>query len=150
MILDNATTAMTGRQGHPGTGKTLSGSQGASVPLEELCRAIGADHVAVIDPLKVKALESEIRAAMDRPGVNVIIARRPCVLLERVAASSIVGVDAKKCKLCGLCLSTGCRALVKGEKAVYIDGSQCTVCGLCVELCPFGAAHVAQREVRNG
>jgi len=91
----------------------------------------------------VKTFESEVRAAMDRPGVSVIVARRPCVLLERVSSRRAMEVDAEKCKLCGLCLSAGCRALAKGEASVTVDGGLCTACGLCVEICPFGAIHPA-------
>ena len=143
VVLDNRTTAMTGRQGHPGTGQTLSGAPGKEIPIEDLCRGIGVDYVVVVDPLQVKTFESEVRAAMDRPGVSVIVARRPCVLLERVSSRRAMEVDAEKCKLCGLCLSAGCRALAKGEASVTVDGGLCTACGLCVEICPFGAIHPA-------
>ena len=138
MILDNRTTAMTGRQGHPGTGKALAG-EGKEVPVEDICRGLGADHVAVVDPLEVKKLESEVREAMDRQGVTVIIARRPCILLVRPERRKAVIVDEEKCKLCGVCISTGCRAISKGEKTVTIDRGVCAACGLCVQVCPLEA-----------
>jgi indolepyruvate ferredoxin oxidoreductase, alpha subunit len=138
MILDNRTTAMTGRQGHPGTGEALSG-EGKAISIEGICTGLGVSNVAVIDPVETKSLEAEVRAAMKRDGVNVIVARRPCILLERPKHRRRGKVAAEKCKLCGLCIATGCRAIAKGEKSVSIDSTVCMACGLCVNICPTGA-----------
>ncbi len=138
VILDNRTTAMTGRQGHPGTGEALSG-EGRQVSIEDVCRGIGVENVVTLDPIAIKGMEKELKAAMDRDGVNVIVARRPCILLSRPTERKAAHVDAAKCKVCGLCVNTGCRAIIRTDKAVTIDVTQCTACGLCVEVCPFDA-----------
>ena len=82
VILDNSTTAMTGLQEHPGTGKSLdhqSGEQGVSN--EETCRAMGVDNVIVIDPVRAAdEFEQAIRDALASNDVTVVIARRPCIL----------------------------------------------------------------------
>jgi len=93
----------------------------------------------VVDPLETKKLEAEVRAAMEREGVNVIVARRACVLLERGKKRAAIEVDEDKCKVCGVCLSTGCQAITKGETSVTIDARLCAGCGLCVDICPLGA-----------
>ncbi|HPI02629.1 MAG TPA: thiamine pyrophosphate-dependent enzyme [Candidatus Goldiibacteriota bacterium] len=82
IILDNRTTAMTGRQPHPGTGKSIKGADGSAVDFEKLLAAIGVEHTAVIDPLKVADLRVLINDYIKRKGVKVIIARRPCALLK--------------------------------------------------------------------
>ncbi|RPI01106.1 MAG: indolepyruvate ferredoxin oxidoreductase subunit alpha, partial [Zetaproteobacteria bacterium] len=41
IVLDNGTTAMTGAQDHPGTGKTLQGETAPRLDLVALCRAVG-------------------------------------------------------------------------------------------------------------
>jgi len=143
MILDNRTTAMTGRQGHPGTGEALTGN-GKAVSIEELCAGLGVANVAVIDPIDVKSLEAEVRAAMKRDGVNVVVARRPCILLERPKHRRRARVTAEKCKVCGLCVATGCRAIVKGEKSVSVEPAVCMACGLCVNICPTGAIAIEE------
>ncbi len=50
MILDNGTTAMTGMQEHPGTGRTLDHQPTGKVVIEDLARSLGIRSVHVIDP----------------------------------------------------------------------------------------------------
>ena len=73
---------MTGRQPHPGTGKNIKGADSNGVDFEKLLSAIGVEHIAVIDPLKVADLRLLINDFIKRKGVKVIIARRPCALLK--------------------------------------------------------------------
>ncbi len=41
IVLDNRTTAMTGHQDHPGTGRTISGEPTVAVSIEDIGRACG-------------------------------------------------------------------------------------------------------------
>ena len=50
VILDNGTTAMTGMQEHPGTGRTLAHAKTGKVVFEDLARTLGIRNVYVIDP----------------------------------------------------------------------------------------------------
>jgi indolepyruvate ferredoxin oxidoreductase alpha subunit len=138
VILDNRTTAMTGRQGHPGTGEALRG-EGRPISIEDLCRSLGVRQVDVVEALSIIPVEKALRAAMDRDGVNIVVARRPCILLEHGKKRPPMKIDVSKCKVCGLCAKTGCRAIIVGEGAVSIDVMQCASCGLCVQICPFQA-----------
>jgi indolepyruvate ferredoxin oxidoreductase alpha subunit len=82
LILDNGTTAMTGLQEHPGTGRTLDHQPTGKVNFEVLARALGIKRVSVIDPFEDPAgLERQVRQDLAASGeLSVIIARRPCVL----------------------------------------------------------------------
>jgi len=82
IILDNSTTAMTGLQEHPGTGRLLDHSKAAhAVSIEETIRAIGVENVVILDPAKEpEAFEKAVADAMASNDLNVIITRRPCVL----------------------------------------------------------------------
>ena len=81
LILDNGTTAMTGQQEHPGTGRDLSHQPTARILFEDIARAMGIDYVVTIDPLASdEALEQTIRDALDSGQIAVIVARRPCIL----------------------------------------------------------------------
>ncbi len=81
LILDNGTTAMTGLQEHPGTGRTLDHQPTGKVDFEQLVRSLGIDRVHTVDPLKQpERLEQLLREALAGRQPTVIIARRPCLL----------------------------------------------------------------------
>lgn len=136
LILDNSTTGMTGHQQHPATGKNLKGEPVPVVLLDELCKACGVKDVAIVDAYDVKAVESAVKAAIASSEVSVIIAQRPCALLDK-SPKPKMKVD--NCKNCGLCMKLGCPAISKGENGVKIDPIQCTGCGVCAKVCPFGS-----------
>ncbi len=61
LILDNSTTAMTGGQENPGTGKTLLGDPAAVVDIPALCRAIGIKRVTTMDPYDLEDIQRVLR-----------------------------------------------------------------------------------------
>jgi len=83
IIMDNSSTAMTGHQPTPLTGLTAKGEHGGKVSLEDLCRGCGVTSVTVIDPMSHEATQKLIREKLDSDGVNVIISRRPCILIRK-------------------------------------------------------------------
>jgi indolepyruvate ferredoxin oxidoreductase alpha subunit len=81
LILDNGTTAMTGMQEHPGTGRTLKHASTGKVVFEDLVRALGVRNVFVADPsTDPKAFDELLRTALEKPELTVIIARHTCLL----------------------------------------------------------------------
>jgi indolepyruvate ferredoxin oxidoreductase alpha subunit len=81
IILDNGTTAMTGLQEHPGTGRTLDHKATGRVVFEDLARAMGVPSVQVIDPVKdLAGFERAVAEALAGGKLSLIIARRPCLL----------------------------------------------------------------------
>jgi indolepyruvate ferredoxin oxidoreductase alpha subunit len=84
LILDNGTTAMTGLQEHPGTGRTLEHASTGKVVFENLVRALGVRNVFVVDPTTDPAtFEELVRSALEKPELSVIIARRNCLLAAK-------------------------------------------------------------------
>jgi len=84
LILDNGTTAMTGLQEHPGTGRKLDHSKTGKVVFEDLARAVGVRNVHVVDPtVDTPAFERLVKETLDKPELSVIIARRNCLLASR-------------------------------------------------------------------
>jgi len=81
LILDNGTTAMTGLQEHPGTGRTLEHRATGKFVIEEVLRAAGVDRVHVADPVRdPKGFEDLVRSCLAGSETAVIVARRPCIL----------------------------------------------------------------------
>ena len=81
IILDNGTTAMTGLQEHPGTGRTLDHQPTGKVVIEDLARSLGVPNVHVTDPtLNPAAFQDLVAASLAKDELTVIVARRNCLL----------------------------------------------------------------------
>ncbi len=138
LVLDNRTTAMTGKQDHPGTGYTINQEPTVMVMPEDICKAVGVKHVEVVDPYDCEALEVAIRKAMDFPELSVLVMRRECVLKVADPPKEVAEVFPDKCVKCNQCLLIGCPAISK-ELPPVIDENLCNGCGLCEYVCKVGA-----------
>ena len=144
IVLDNSTTAMTGHQPHPGTGRTMMGEVVQKVSIEAVLRAIGLTTVETVDPLDHKLAVETVRRVADEPGVKAIIFKSPCVVLARPQAKS--HVDARECIGCQRCIrELGCPALALKDGKAVIDDTQCSGCTLCEQVCPVGAISGGER-----
>ncbi len=145
VIMDNRVTAMTGDQPNPGTGKTLQGEETVAIDFEPLVKAMGVKHVAKVDAYNEAEVEAALKAFKKLDEPSVVIAERPCALLPEVRKTyQPLHVDLGKCDGCGVCLNTGCPALLhsieiheeSGRYKVEIDPLLCTGCELCAQVCP--------------
>lgn len=81
LILDNATTAMTGQQDHPGTGRHLDQSPANRLDYEAVVRAMNIPRVRTFDPVREPAeFEAALVEALQKDELTVLIVRRPCIL----------------------------------------------------------------------
>ncbi|SDW88082.1 thiamine pyrophosphate-dependent enzyme [Thiocapsa roseopersicina] len=81
MILDNGTTAMTGLQEHPGTGRLLDHSTTNKLSFEGIARAMGVQNVQVVETTdKSLSLKDLIAELLAKPETSLLITRQPCVL----------------------------------------------------------------------
>lgn len=145
IILDNSITGMTGHQENPSTGKTLKGDATYQVDLKMLCEAIGVKRVTVADPFDIAGIQQVIKCELEADEPSVIIARRPCKLLN-VNYSERYRINDEKCKNCGMCMNLGCPALTRNDGKIVINESQCVGCGLCMRVCKFQAVE----EIEGG
>jgi indolepyruvate ferredoxin oxidoreductase alpha subunit len=84
IILDNSTTAMTGHQEHPGTGRKLDHEPTNKVVIEDLARALGVRRVHVVEPhAGSNEFEQLLRDCLASGELCVLIARRPCILIAK-------------------------------------------------------------------
>lgn len=137
-VLDNRTTAMTGRQGNPFNGVTLQDRPSRELNIEAVVAALGVSDVRVVDPNDAVAVRRALKEATATGDMSVIVFRSPCVLLERTVRAALQVSDA--CTACGSCVTLGCPALGREETGrALIDPSLCIGCGHCAQYCRFDA-----------
>jgi indolepyruvate ferredoxin oxidoreductase alpha subunit len=163
-ILDNHTTAMTGNQSHPGTGKNARGGESPRISLYGVVRSLGVREIRRVNPFDFKAARGAAAELLDREGVRVILFEGPCIMVQR--GKKPLSIAADRCTGCKGCVTKlGCPAIslapedggspgsgaspgtLSGKGAPrerrkirpLIDPVLCTGCGLCGEVCPAGA-----------
>lgn len=151
IILDNSTTAMTGGQNHPGTGKNISSGQrqinpdiSCKIDIKKVVEGIGIDEIYEIDPYKYSDTYKILKKALNSANLNVIITKRPCVLYPaKLDFDKKFGIS-DGCNGCGLCMQIGCPSIFNsnrlsdsGKPIPFIDNS-CIGCSICKDVCTFG------------
>ncbi len=149
VILDNATTAMTGHQPTPEQGLTAAGKKGQPVFIADLVKACGVNFLRECDPYDLAAFTSLLKEAGQYcrsavGGPAVIIARHPCLLDKEALKSQAAYIMrvTEDCTACHHCLDDfECPGLVLDEVTdqVDIDPVRCVGCGVCAQVCPAGA-----------
>jgi len=157
VVLDNAITAMTGHQPHPGSGFTGMGEKAEPVKIEEVVKALGAE-VRISNAFSQKQLTQTLQELKNIKGPKVLISRGECRLLTRRQFHTkgltlpLFEIDQEKCTKCGICANNfACPAIVKetveprGEPIYSINPDICSGCAVCVQICPEGAIHSVKR-----
>ncbi|MBM9536147.1 indolepyruvate ferredoxin oxidoreductase subunit alpha [Desulfobulbus alkaliphilus] len=165
IILDNRTTAMTGHQENPASGRNILGEIAPAVDLEQLCKALGVARVVVVNPHDVQETRKVLKEEVAAPEASVIISRAPCVLLpeEVKRPKPVYFTNLDNCTGCSLCVQMGCPAIswtpLTPEEAVargyrekqkgfaQIAEVQCLGCGQCAAVCAFDA--ITRKEARS-
>jgi indolepyruvate ferredoxin oxidoreductase, alpha subunit len=152
IVLDNRTTAMTGHQQHPGTGRTLMGDETKEITVEQVARGVGVDRVRVIDCYDVAEVERVLKEELDAREPSLVVAKRPCIIGSKIEVTRQFAIDSEACKSCGICIKLGCPALELGGadaknpnlRKPKINPVLCAGCSMCVQVCKSDAI----REVR--
>ncbi|MHB8157827.1 MAG: indolepyruvate ferredoxin oxidoreductase subunit alpha [Desulfocucumaceae bacterium] len=142
LILDNSTTAMTGHQDNPATGRTLMDEPANVIKIDELARSLGIKRVVEIDPFQLSRFEAIVKEEVAAPELSVIIAKRPCALLKKFTGIS-AQIDKEKCINCKQCMTIGCPAIAIRDGKVDLNGTICSGCNLCVQVCKVNAIRKA-------
>lgn len=138
VVLDNSTTAMTGHQPHPGTGKTMMGQVVDKVSIEDTLHSIGVKTVETVNPLHLQEAIDCVKRVAVQDGVKAIIFKSPCAVL--IKSGKPARIEESKCIQCKKCIRTlGCPAIMLQDGKVQIEQALCTGCGLCAQVCPTAA-----------
>ena len=142
-VLDNSTTAMTGHQPHPGTGRNMMGDIVEKVDIASVLKGIGVSTVLTVNPLNLNEAMGAVRMCADLPGVKAIIFKSPCVAISKPTGKCHI---TESCLNCGKCIKEiGCPGLIRVDGRVTIDPNLCTGCGLCSQICPVDAIQEVER-----
>ena len=152
VILDNRTTAMTGGQPTPTSGRGACGESLETVDIESLVRGCGIKYCKQGNPYQVNEFIDLMKDAVQysrENGPAVVISKYPCVidLARKGGATERIPVKVTEdCDGCAYCVKQfECPALIyhedeaRDEKYVSIDRILCTDCGVCLNVCPKGA-----------
>ena len=142
-VLDNSTTAMTGHQPHPGTGRNMMGDVVAKVSITKILEGMGVQKVVTVNPLNLQESVDAVKECASLPGVKAIIFKSPCVAITKPQGTAVISDACIGCKRC--IREIGCPAIVVKDGKVTIEEGLCTGCGLCSQICPVhaigGACH---------
>lgn len=147
IILDNRTTAMTGHQPHPGTGKRALGDDAPALDIETILRGCGVRHIASVNPFDYEEAVAAMKEAVNYPGPSAVITKAPCI--AQIKKPSTAHFVDEKCIKCGRCIrEIGCPAITPDDTGrAVINSSLCTDCALCANVCPV---HAIKRGEING
>ncbi len=147
VILDNATTAMTGFQVHPGSSDQLENLR--RVEIEKLVTAVDPDFFARGDATDISTLTNLLHSTVQKKGLKILLLDSICRLEEVKRKPGFVGetpvkIDKTLCKgeKCKICAADfGCPALSwdyeSGHPIVIVHA--CVQCGACIDVCPYKA-----------
>ena len=142
-VLDNSTTAMTGHQPHPGTGRNMMRDVVAKVSITKILEGMGVQKVVTVNPLNLQESVDAVKECASLPGVKAIIFKSPCVAITKPQGTAVISDACIGCKRC--IREIGCPAIVVKDGKVTIEEGLCTGCGLCSQICPVhaigGACH---------
>jgi indolepyruvate ferredoxin oxidoreductase alpha subunit len=147
VILDNATTAMTGFQVHPGSSNQEDSLR--RVQIESLVKAVEPDFFSTGDATDIKALTNLLHSTLQKEGLKVLLLDSVCRLEEVKRKPGFVGatpvkIDEGLCKgeTCMICARDfGCPALSWNAESHYpvVLDHVCVQCGACIPVCPHNA-----------
>ena len=85
IVLDNGTTAMTGMQPNPFSGKTIKDEDTYQVNYQMLGEAIGIDkeNIVVVDAYKNEDIENTISNLMKKEKISLMIVKSTCIILKK-------------------------------------------------------------------
>jgi len=148
ILMENGTTAMTGHQDHPGTGKNVRG-EGARISPRKVLEGLGAPFIREVDTYQQQKLTTAVKEALDYEGFSVVIARHPCMLKftrdnrrRGIRPAARAQINPRLCEKLHECVSVfACPSFIRNPQdgSVMVNPELCLGDGSCVQTCPVKA-----------
>lgn len=148
VLMENGTTAMTGHQDHPASGKNFN-EISAAIPLRRLLEGLGVESIFETDTYKQEELRTVMRQAINEEQFSVVIARHPCMLLFAKKQRKAKGynpfqvhIDQTVCDKVRTCIAKfGCPSFVNNQHdgTITVNKDLCIGDGSCMPTCPSRA-----------
>jgi len=148
IVMENGTTAMTGHQNHPGTGRNFS-EAADRIPIRNVLQGLGVKDITEVDTYSQADLTAAVVKALDSPGFSVVIAKHPCMLKftreqrrKQSFKAKHVEVDQEICSLARVCIDRfGCPSFNWNPETreVVANPDICIGDASCIQTCPAAA-----------
>lgn len=146
VILDNATTAMTGFQIHPGSHHQEKAHR--RIEIEGIIKAVQPDFYDRGSTSDIRSLIELLHSTINKKGLKVLLLESACRLdensMDLVSKNTVFMIDSDSCRgeKCKICVADfGCPAISWGDatgQPIILD-AMCVRCGACVVVCPHDA-----------
>jgi len=151
VIMDNGTTAMTGHQNHPGTGRNFY-ELTERLPIRKVLEGLGVKHIAEVDTYRQDKLKDAVVEAMEKDEFSVVIAKHPCMLKfarnqRRRGKQLPAPVEVSgRCDKRYVCVSEfACPSYqLDDDGTVWVQKDLCIGDGSCIQTCPVKAIEAAK------
>lgn len=143
IIMENGTTAMTGHQDHPATGKNFNDLT-EKIPIRGLLTGMGVKNIWEVDTYRQEELTQAVKAAINTDDFSVVIAKHPCMLkfireLKKQKRKTAPPITINtSCNLSKVCLNKfACPTYqLKDNQVVWVQEDLCIGDGSCKPVCP--------------
>jgi len=156
ILMENGTTAMTGHQELPSSGRNAR-EVVAKIPVRQVLAGLGVTDVVEVDAYQQAKLTELVRAAVQREGFKVIIAKHPCMLAltrknrrqGRAPQPPVQIGDACTRQL--TCITEfGCPSFQRAaDGRIHVHPDLCIGDGSCRQTCAAGAIESTRAAART-
>jgi indolepyruvate ferredoxin oxidoreductase alpha subunit len=150
ILMENGTTAMTGHQDNPGSGRNFN-ELTDRIPVRQVLEGLGVKHIYETDTYNQPELTKLVKQAVDDNEFSVVIAKHPCMLKFTREQSRKPGykrrrveIDQEQCERLHKCVEEfACPTFQrKGEGRVEVNEDLCIGDGSCIQTCPAKAINL--------
>ena len=154
ILMENGTTAMTGHQNNPSTGKNFD-EVIDKIPIRKVLEGFGVEHIFEVDAYKQNELTDIVKKALAIKSFSVVIARHPCMLKKtrenRKKPSFMikhVEIDQSVCELHNDCIQDfACPSFsIRDDGKIVVNNDLCIGDGSCRQTCPVTAINYPTGE----